>query len=277
MAVLLGLAVALTYGGADFLGGLASRRSLAAAVVLGSQLVGLAGAIVVALIAGWDALPAGDVARAIGAGAAGLVGVTALYRGLAVGRMGVVAPVSAVTSALLPIGWGLATGEDPSGLALVGVGLAVVAIGIVARAPDPDSDTEHNAALALALLAGIGFGISFVCFGGTGEDSGLAPVVIARLTSVPLVFVALTVRRQPPLPNPADRTATVATGVLDVTANALLLTAVRGELLSLVAPIASLYPAGTVLLARIVLREPIGRERLAGLALALAGLVCIAL
>jgi drug/metabolite transporter (DMT)-like permease len=277
MAVLLGLCVALTYGAADFCGGVASRRSSSATVALWSQSVGLIGAVIVALIVGWDEILGADLARGAGAGIAQLVGVIALYRGLAMGRMGVVAPVSAVISATLPVAWGLAQGEDPSALALAGVAVAVVAIAIVARAPDPEPRDDPNRGLLFALLAGFGFGVNFICFAETSEASGMLPVVTARLVAVPLVLLALLLTRTALQPHRKDRPIAMGTGALDVTANAFLITAVRGEMMSLVAPIASLYPAGTVLLARVVLDEPIGRVRLAGLGLAVVGLVFIAI
>lgn len=281
MAVLLGLAVALSYGAADFLGGFASQRSFAMSVVVMAQFVGLALAIVCAFAFGWDAVTGNDVALSAGAGFAQVTGVTALYQGLAVGRMSVVAPVSAVTSAIVPIGYGLATGEDPAVIALVGVALAIVAVAIVARAPDAGADagtaaTGGRAALFLALAAGVGFGISFVCFAETSTDSGFVPVVLARAFAGTVMLIALLAAGRTVLPAPSERPIAAATGVLDMTANGLLLVAVRGELLSLVAPVASLYPASTVLLARVVLREPIGRERLAGLALAILALMLIA-
>lgn len=277
MAVILGLCVAATYGAADFMGGLASRRSPAPTIVLLSQSVGLAGSIVVALLVGWDAVASRDAVLAVGAGIGALVGVTALYQGLAVGRMGLVAPVSAVTAALLPIAWGLATGEDPSAFALAGAALAVVAVGVVARAPDPEPHRGTRAGLALALLAGVGFAMSFICFGETNEASGFVPVLLARCVSVPVLLGALAATRgRAVLPAPGDRPVAVGTGLLDITANVVLLAAVRGEMLSLVAPVASLYPAGTVLLARVVLDEPIGRQRLAGLGLSIVALAFIA-
>ena len=276
MAVLLGLCVAATYGAADFMGGLASRRSPAATIVLWSQAIGLFGSTAAALVVGWDAMPARDLLLGVGAGFGALVGVTALYQGLAVGQMGVVAPVSAITAAIIPIGYGLASGEDPSALALVGVFVAIAAVGIVAHEPDLQPRADRRPGLVLALVAGLGFGVSFICFGETGESSGVLPVVAARCTSVPIMLGALLASRGGSLaPKPADRPIAVTTGVLDVTANVVLLAAVRGEYLSLVAPVASLYPAGTVLLARLVLHEPIGRQRLAGLALSVVALAFI--
>ena len=283
MAVLLGLCVAITYGAADFLGGFASKRSTSDSVVALTQSIGFVVSLALVFIVGWDHVTGRDIGLSMASGAAQVLGVVLLYRGLASGRMGVVAPVSAVTSAMLPIGYGLATGEDPSALALFGVLLAVIAVAIVASEPDQRRDGEvegegsRRSALLLAIAAGLGFGTSFIFFGETDEASGFWPVVIARLTAATLVVTFILIARRPRLPDRSERPVAVAAGLLDTTANGLLLFAVRGEMLSLVAPVASLYPASTVVLARFVLHEPIGRQRLAGLALAAVGLVFIAI
>jgi drug/metabolite transporter (DMT)-like permease len=277
MAVLLGLAVAITYGASDFLGGFASKRSTSDSVVAMTQSIGFVISLGLVFLVGWDQVTGRDIGLSMGSGAGQVLGVVLLYRGLASGRMGVVAPVSAVTSAMLPIGYGLATGEDPSALALFGVLLAIIAVAIVASEPDHKSTGNSRGALALAIGAGLGFGTSFIFFGETEEASGFWPVVIARLTAVTLVVTFILVARRPRLPDRSERPIAVATGVLDTTANGLLLYAVRGEMLSLVAPVASLYPASTVMLARFVLHEPIGRQRMAGLALAAVALMFIAI
>jgi drug/metabolite transporter (DMT)-like permease len=277
MAVLLGLTVAISYGAADFLGGFASKRSTAESVVVLTQLVGFVVAIACALAFGWDAVTGKDISLSCGAGLAQVAGVTALYRGLSTGRMSVVAPLSAVTSAVIPIGYGLSTGEDPSLLALVGVVLAIIAVAVVAREPDTGDGGANTSALVFGLAAGVGFGVSFICFGETAKASGFWPVVIARATATVVMVVALVAARRAVAPDRSERPIAAATGVLDMTANGLLLVAVRGELLSLVAPVASLYPASTVVLARVVLHEPIGRQRLGGLALAGIALILIAI
>jgi DNA ligase-1 len=271
VAVVLGLAVAASYGAADFLGGFASARAPATTVVVTTQTFGLVLAAVLLVVFGWDALGGRDVGLGVGAGLAQLVGVTALYRGLAAARMAVVAPVSAVVSALIPVTWGLARGEEPSALALVGVVLALAAGAIVARTPDGGGPAWEG--VPLALLAGVGFGVSFVCFGETSDDSGFWPVVLSRATAASVLVAALVARRRALRLSSSARRPALAAGALDMTATAVLLVAVRRELMSLVAPVASLYPAGTVVLARVVLDEPIGRERLAGLGLALVARV----
>jgi drug/metabolite transporter (DMT)-like permease len=277
MAVLLGLLVAASYGTGDFFGGFASRRSPNGAVVLGAQVCALAGGLLVALTFSiGDPVGARDVGFGVAAGAVNVFGIALLYRGLATGRMNVVAPLSAVTSAIVSVGWGLIRGERPSAVALSGVVLAVVAVAVISREPGEHRTGGFAAGVAIALIAGTALGASFVLYAETGSDSGMWPVVAARATAAPLVLLVLLARRQPLLPHPADRSIVGVTGLLEVAGTSFQLVAVRRELITLVAPVAALYPAATVLLARAVLHEPMGRERLAGLVLALVGLVLIA-
>jgi drug/metabolite transporter (DMT)-like permease len=132
------------------------------------------------------------------------------------------------------------------------------------------------AELAFGIGAGVGFGVVFILFSESSAGSGMWPVLAARASSVPALLVGLLALRRSLLPRRRDATAVASAGVLDLSANALILLAVRRGLISLVAPVAALYPAATVLLARVVVGEKLGRTRLGGLALALTGLVLIA-
>jgi uncharacterized membrane protein len=279
VAVFLGLLVALSYGAGDFLGGLSARQISPLVVVQRSQLVGLGLlAVLVIVVPGQQAIGA-DLARGIAAGAIGAVGVGLLYRGLAVGAMAIVAPVTAVGAALLPVAWGLGTGERPGALALTGVALALVAVALISSAADPGgvAGSSRGREIGLALVAGAAFGGVFVCLGSTGADSGMWPVFAARVASVSLASLVLLGRWQWPAVPRRSRLVVAATGALDVTANALFLLAARSGLLSLAAVVSSLYPAGTVILARIVLHERITARQQGGLALALTGVVLISL
>jgi len=279
VAILLGLAVAAAWGAADFLGGLASRRVPSGAVTAGSQLAGLVAAAALALAAGtrWPAGP--DVVRSMAAGAVGVTGLACLYRGLGSGRMSVVAPLSAVMSALIPLAWGLLHGERPSSLALVGVSFAVVAIALIASSAsmeDPQVTQGGAGEIGLGLLAGAGFGGSVVLFAEASHGTGLWPVAIARAVAVVLVSGAVVARRGSlRIPRPA-RATVAAAGVLDATATVAILLAVRRGLLSLVGPVQALYPGVTVVLAWLVLGELLGRRRVAGLVIAVVGLAAIA-
>lgn len=279
MAIALGLAVALVYGAADFLGGRTSRGNRPAAVVAVSQLTSL---VLLGLLLVVDATsPPG--ARSLGLGAAsgvvGLVGVLLLYRGLAVGRMGVIAPVTAVGAAILPLGYGITSGERPSATALVGVVLALVAVVLVASggtATDGPHEPTSAKELTLAATAGAAFGAGFILLAESGEGSGFWPLLAARSASVPLAVAAALAGGHRLVITRGSRVAVVAAGALDVIAIALYLLASRRGLISLVAVLGSLYPAATVLLARLVLREHLVRTQLVGLVLALAGVVLIA-
>jgi drug/metabolite transporter (DMT)-like permease len=276
VAVLLALLSAVLYGTGDFLGGVASRRAGAFAVTVVSQCVGLVGLLVgLAFLHGRGPSGAGLVWGAAG-GLCGAVALVLFYGALAAGAMSVVAPLTAVVSAVVPVGVGLATGERPSGPSLLGVALAVPAIALIARQPEhPDRRVEPHV-LGAALAAGVGFGLFFVFLGTASDHSGLWPVVAARAASVTLlVAIAVGARRSARLPEPV-RPAVVATGLFDSAANAVYLAAASRGLLSLVAVAAALYPASTVVLARLVLAERIGRTQAAGFALAVAAVSLVA-
>ena len=284
MAVLLGLLVAAAYGSADFFGGLSTKRASASAVVVLSQATGLP--LLAALVAVAGGEPSTRVmVLGAAAGAVGGVGLTCLYRGLAIGRMSVVAPITAVGAAVVPVAWGLFQGERPGVAALVGVVLAIVAVGLISRTGDEVVDGSHapeptatRPYLLLAIVAGIAFGTVFVLLAETGDDAGFWPLVAGRLTSISLLAVAGLVARQSfAVGGGRGALATIAAaGVLDMAANALYLLAARRGLIALVAVLSSLYPASTVLLARVVLKERLLGLQVAGLGLAATGVALIA-
>lgn len=279
MVVLLGVLVAAAFGSGDFLGGRASRVAPTVGVLFVAQSTALLGAAIAALVVGADATPR-DLAYGALAGALNASGLGLLYQGLATGRMGVVAPVTAVIAAVVPIAWGFATGERPTAAVFTGVVLAVSAGALVAREPDAADRAGTARAVGLALGAGALFGIAFVGFAETSASSGNWPVLTARCAGAGAAAIALVVahargnatrvRRSHP------RALACGAGLLDVGATVLLLAAVRDGLLVVVAPLAALAPAFTVVLAWAVLHERITRHQVAGLALALTGLVLIA-
>ena len=278
MAVALGVLVALGFGSADFLGGFTSQRLHTVTVLLVSQSCGLAAAVVL-VVTLRDAAP--DAHVFVLSAIAGVVGIAALwllFRGLAVGRMSVVAPLSAVGSGVLPMAWGLLRGEHPTVLALAGVVLALSAVVIIGRGAEHDAVPSVPPAqeLALGIGSGIGFGVVLILFSESAADSGMWPLLIARCVSVPLLAALAFVLGHPARVPALQLPPVAGAGLFDVGANAMLLLAVRRGLLSLVAPVAALYPATTVLLARVVLHERIGRQRAGGLVLGLVGLVLIA-
>jgi len=275
VAALIGMLVAASFGSGDFLGGLASRHSRTLPVLAIAQVVALLGALVIAFLGGGQLSD-----RSIGFGAtAGLLNVVALgclYRGLAIGQIGQVAPVAAVVGAIVPITWGLATGERPSTLTLLGVGLAVVAGALVSSEREEREGSFFGPGLLLALAAGVGFGTSFILFSSTPHDSGFWPVLFARAAAAAGVWVVVLVLRVSPSIPVGPRRQAVAAGGLDVAATTLLLVALRHGLTAVVAPVASLAPGFTVMEAWWFLHERASRIQVAGLFVALAGLAMIA-
>lgn len=293
MAIVLGLLVAVFYGSGDFCGGLAAKQTKAVTVVIGS--FALSTVLVAVAIGLWflvgDPPPAqaADLWLGVGVGVVGPLAVALLYRGLAMGRMSVVAPITAVVAAIVPLGWALVDGERPSALALAGVVVALVAIVLVASAPEHEDHPEDaplaplRAVVPPAIASGIGFGAVFVLLGATSDDAGIWPLLTARPVAVVLTVVAAALigRRGDTLsgaivPARAAWPAVAGAGVLDVTANAVYLAATNAGLLSIVAVLSSLYPAATVVLARVVLGERLHRVQVVGLALAAAGIAAMA-
>jgi len=283
VAVILGVLVAAGFGTGDFLGGRASRDAPAIGVLFVGQVTALVLAVVAAVVVHGHA-DGRSLAFGAVAGVFNAFGLAMLYRGLATGRMGVVAPVTAIIAAVIPVGWGLATGERPATVVLVGVVVAIAAGAIVGREPDfPDEAPTADArtALWLAIAGGSAFGVSFICLSETRPGSGFWPVLTERVAAVvvtaTLVAVATRRVRRSVLPRDHPLPLAVAAGVLDVASTLLLLLAVRRGLLSVVAPLAALAPAATVIWAWTLLKEPVTRIQLVGLAASLVGLALIAL
>lgn len=276
MSLVVGLVVAASFGSGDFLGGLASRRARTLVVLATAQLCALAGAIVVTIAAGGD--PTGkDLALGAVAGTLNVAALGCLYQGLAIGQAGLVAPVAAVLGAVIPVGWGLATGERPATEALIGVALAIVAGGLISLERDElGTATRSRPALLLAIAAGTGFGVSFICYGNTSDGSEFWPVLAGRVGAVAAVLLAVLLTRSAFVLPSRPRVQAVAAGILDVVATTLLLVAIREGLFATVAPVAALAPAFTVANAWWYLHERPSAAQTLGLSLALVGLVLIA-
>jgi drug/metabolite transporter (DMT)-like permease len=278
IAVFLAGASALVWGTADYCGGRATRRAPALAVAVISQIASLPLLAAAVFVLGGD-LNASDLLWGAGAGIAGLVGLVLLYRGLSTGAMAIVAPVTAVTGALVPMVIGLVTERVPSPVPLAGAACAIVAIALVSIVPSdrtagPGSGT--TGIILLALASGAAFGLFFALFAQTHESAGVWPLVGARVASVGLGLVVVVLTRVP-LRTVRPITAwVVVTGVGDIAANWLYLLAVADGLLSVVAPIAALYPVSTVLLALTIDKERVRPVQIIGLGLAAAALVLTA-
>jgi drug/metabolite transporter (DMT)-like permease len=283
--VALSVCAALSWGAADFFGGLASRRASSLAVVVWSQAVGF-----VVLLAALGGVPgvlhATDLAWGAVCGIAGAIAIALLYRALAVGVMGVVSPLTAVLAAAVPVLFAFASGDRPHPLALAGIGCALVAVVLVSAAPATGEEaplarveSPHRFAPGVpeALVAGLAFGFFFIGLARTHPDGGLYPLAAMRASS--LVFLAggaLALRAPLRISRPGYRVV-AAGGALDMLANVLYVFAVHGGALSIVAVLSSLYPAGTVALAGIVLGERLSALQWLGVGIALGGVTAIAL
>ncbi|MFG2075835.1 EamA family transporter [Nonomuraea maritima] len=274
MTVILATACAIVYGTADFFGGLATRRSRVLSVVVLSQIAGLV------LVAGLlPLLPgtydAGAMGWGLAAGLSGAAGLVLFYRGLATGVMSVVAPTTAVTSAVLPVVFGLATGDRPGFWALTGVVLALGSVLLVSQEGGGAGRATTSSVLT-SLAAGAGFGGFFILLSMAPHEAGLWPLLGARLSSVSAVALLALATRRTLRPGSGSLYVIVAAGVLDMVANVLYLLAQRDGLLSLVAVLVSLYPASTLLLARQVLGERLRAVQLTGVGCALVAVALIA-
>ena len=276
LAVVLALSSSLCWGTADFLGGLQSRRRPLVTVLLVAQVAAVAlGLIYVALSA--DPFPdAGPALLAIGAGVAGCAALAAFYRGLAIGTMSIVAPISA-TGAAVPVLVGVVSGERPGGVQIVGIALAMVGIVLAAREPsDAPPGPSMRASVSLALLAAVGFGTFFVLVDAATEDGG-APwtLLLVRVGEITLLALLAAVRRPRMPAGVRDAAPLLAIGTIDYAATAFFALATEQGLLSIVAVVGSLYPAVTVVLARVVLSERVSRSQEVGVLATLAGVVAI--
>jgi drug/metabolite transporter (DMT)-like permease len=271
----LALLASVTYGAADFLGGLAAKRSTTFSVVVVSQLAGL-----ILMLLSLPFLPpasptAIDIAWGVASGLAGGIGVALLYRGLAIGVMSVVAPVTAVCALIIPLIVGLIFGERPTGLAILGILLAIMAIVLVSQSEQIEKVKRATAGVRIAIASGIAIGIFLVFLQRTGPLAGLWPLVAARGVSVAFFTAAGLISRETLIPRRQSMPIVIAGGALDMVANILYLLAVRQGLLSIVATLTSLYPASTIILARVVLRERLRPLQQAGVACAVLAIVLI--
>ena len=217
-----------------------------------------------------------DVAWSVSAGLASITGVTSFYYALANGAMTVVAPLTAVVSAVVPVVVGVAGGERPSPLALGGVVLALIAVALVSGLGGRAARPTSLRVAAFAVVGGLGFGLLFVFLDRTSDDSGVWPLLISQVATIPIVAGVVAVRHLS-FPPPRDVAGImVLAGVLAVAANISYLIATREGLLSLVAVVTSMYPASTVLLATVLDGERMCRSQAVGLGLAATALGLVA-
>ncbi|MFT4084801.1 MAG: DMT family transporter [Nocardioides sp.] len=277
-AIVLALVSALAYGTSDFIGGLLSGRVSAWTVAWFGQLAGAASAALIGLVAG-GAPTGADLAWAAVAGIGSGVGCGYLYQGLSTGRMGVVAPISGVGAAIVPVVAGVLGGERPAVLAWAGIVLALPAIWLVAREPGrPDAKVSGSVAAGVldGVVAGAGFGMSFALMGQVGGGAGAWPTAVNLLTATVVVTAMALVLRQPWLPRSARVWPAIFTGILGALALVLFVEATQHGFLAITGVITSLYPAATIALATLVLREPVHRAQAFGMALCAAAVALVA-
>jgi drug/metabolite transporter (DMT)-like permease len=273
LAMGFGLASAATWGAGDFCGGVASKRNKVDSVILVSQVVG---ALVVLGLALWlePSLP-GPLYWLLGglAGLSGMLGLVAFYTGLAGGRMGLMAPLSAVITAILSVLAGTALEGWPAVTQIAGFGAALLAMWLLAW-----SGSGRIAAreLGLAAASGLGFALFFILIDRVSDQAVFWPLLAARLASVSCLFIFMATRREATLPTAGQLPLIVAAGILDVGGNAFFALATRTGRLDMAAVFSSLYPASTVILAWLILNERLLRQQWLGVLAALVALVLIA-
>jgi drug/metabolite transporter (DMT)-like permease len=266
------LAAAVSWGAGDFGGGVMTRRTPVLGVVLISQIVGVVIAVVL-MVAQQETAPSGpDIGWAVVGGFLGGVGITSLYRGLALGRMGIVAPVTGVLAALIPVGAGFILEGPPSQLVLIGIVVALIAVILVSRVADEGGGREG---LGLALLAGTTIGAFGVVIAQFSEGHVFGPLAVVRGTeSILLAALVLATRSAW---RPARRHVPVLSliGVADMAGNTFYLLAIQAGALAIASVVSSLYPVITVLLAAILLRERVTATHAVGIVLAATAIVLI--
>jgi drug/metabolite transporter (DMT)-like permease len=275
VAALLAIAGALGWGVGDFLGGIASRRLAVLTVLVISQTVGLVGVYLWVALAGNTFPGVGELLPAAGGGVAALAGLAALYRGFALGAMGIVAPISAA-SPIVPLAVDAAHGKVPSLVQWLGVALVLTGIVVLSWESSEDGRGRVAAGAGLAVVAALGFGLFFVGIDAGSDESAAWAVAAARTASVPVAVIAALVtataltapRRLLPL--------VAAVGVFDTGANIFVAAATTRGAVGIVAVLSSLYPVVTVVLAWLVLDERLGTPKRVGGVAALAGAAFVA-
>lgn len=313
LTAVLSLTGALVYGAADFLGGLAAKRLSAVLVTAIAAVAGLVVMLAALPLLG-GAWAVTDLAWGALSGVVGAVAIALLYASLAIGPMSILSPLTALMSAVTPMLWGTLVGSERFGpLGVWGLGLALVAVVLVGFVPERGAVRPSAKGLAFAVGSGLAIGTYYIVISHTSDESGIVPLVANRVVAATVLFAAVAVlavaaraRRRSAVPTPvpavpagvgtdgaaaaprlepSSRLASLRTGialalaggVLDAVANVLLLLGIRAGDLAVAAVLGAMYPAGTVILAAIVLRERIAPVQWAGLALALAAAGLLAL
>lgn len=272
ITVLFGLAASLSWGSGDFSGGLATRRANVMSVVIAAYILGFALLIALALLWSEPFPSALDLAWGTAAGLAGAVGLVSFYQALSIGRMGITAPIAAVLASALPVIFSAIFVGLPNFLQLTGFALALMAVWLISR---PERTMARPEGVGLALLAGLGFGSFFILISRVSPTAIYWPLAAARLSSLLFMLAIVRIRGQEVLPKKAVFPLVLLAGTLDVVGNAFFVLATHTGRLDVAAILSSLYPAVTVVLASIVLRERVTRLQAIGILVALVAIPLI--
>jgi drug/metabolite transporter (DMT)-like permease len=268
----LSLGAAAVWGGGDFAGGIATKRANVFRVVAGAHACGLLLMLLLAWFTHEPFPPRSSLQWGVIAGVAGAFGIAALYKALAIGRMGIVAPVASVITGILPVLVGIRTEGMPDHLQLGGFALALLSIWLVAR---PDGEIDSHRGLGLAILAGVLFGLFLVAGKEAGHHGVFWPLVAARTASTLLMLTIVAFSPRDLRPLRAALVPILTSGLLDSAANAMFIAATRHGRLDVAAVLSSLYPASTVILARVLLKERLSSTQNAGIVGALLSVALI--
>jgi drug/metabolite transporter (DMT)-like permease len=272
-AIFCGLASAASWGAGDFSGGFATKRSNVYSVVIVSQSVGVIGLTVVALLLSEPFPMLDDMLYGGIAGISGVIGLVALYRGLALGRMGIVAPVAAVVAAAVPVIFSMFIEGLPAMPQRVGFVTALVAVWFISRT---DGEAKiRGRDLGLPVVAGLGFGLFFIFIDRVNDGAVLWPLVAARIASISMLFVVIAFLRQRGTPAIKQLPVITLAGIFDTGGSAFFALATQISRLDIAAVLASLYPAATILLARFILQERLIPQQWGGIMAALIAVVLI--
>lgn len=276
LAVVLSLISAGLYGSADFLGGVASRRSTILSVTAISQASGLVLIAVVAPFFGGHPAPS-DLGWGLLGGVLGGIGIALLYHALSIGKMGVVSPITAVLAAVVPVAVGVIRGDPLHWFQIAGIGCALVAVVLISLSFEGAGVREISTkGVKEAILSGIAIGGFFLVLGLSRPSGGIDALVAARLSSVLFLLLLAAVTRTTLRPSPGALPTLLGIGAIDMTANILFVIAAQTGALAISAVLSSLYPASTVFLARVLLKERLQLSQKIGVGLALLGVGLIA-
>jgi drug/metabolite transporter (DMT)-like permease len=272
LSALYGLASAASWGTGDFLGGLAAKKATAYSVVIGSQAIGMILLIALAFIFNEPFPQAWQVGLGAIAGILGAIGLVTLYRALSLGRMGIAAPVSAVLSAIVPVAAGSFIDGVPGLLQFIGFGLAIVSVWFLARSEDSVFRWRE---IGLPMISGLGFGLFLAVMGHVSDTAIFWPLVAARTASITLLGIIVLVMRGKHIPARETLPMVALSGIFDAGGNALFGLAAQAGRMDVAGVLSSLYPASTVFLAWLVLKERITRIQAFGILLALVAIILI--